>query len=305
MLIRTLLFFSSVLVPAALAEGPVVSEATVAQPARAMLYDDVSLSPLLTAGLGLGRIGDDLVGDLGAQTFGLRSTSGQWLLQWDGLLGARGGVLANTNPYTSFFGAGARGFAELGYRFTPSQPWSPYLGGRLAANFSVMAHPGTALADLNTLNDSDGFGGVAFDVGLRVAGGVSLLDAGRSALLVGFVQEALIAPGLVNPGKTFTEFGLGGRFDLPRSFTVSLEGLFGVRPAVRNAGLGSLDQTLRVQVGGGLRKTFGNGVWFGVAASWQRDFDHVTYAGGATYDSSPPGTTTVTLSFGVILWRPQ
>jgi hypothetical protein len=47
-------------------------------------------------------------------------------------------------------------------------------------------------------------------------------------------------------------------------------------------------------------------VWFGVAASWQRDFDHVVYSQtSSTYDTSPPGSTTVTLSFGVILWRPQ
>ncbi len=265
----------------------------------------VSVSPVLTAGLGLALIGDDLVGELGAQTLALKAfDDGRWLLQWDALVAFRGGVLANTYPYTSFLGGTARGNLELGTRFTPAARWSPYLGGRLAANLQVMGHPGVALADLDTLNNSDGFGGLTLDGALRVAGGVSLLDPTTSLLLTAFVQEALVAPGLVTAGLALTEFGLAGRFDLWKRFTLFLEALVGVSPALANDALQSVNQRLRLQVSGGLRKTFENGVWFGVAASYTRDSDHTVYTQASrAYDSVHPGTTSVTLSFGVALWR--
>lgn len=270
-------------------------------------YRDVTLSPTLTGALGLGLIGDDLVGELGARTLGLETLGGRrWLLQWDGLVAFRGGVLANTIPYTSFFGGSSHGFAELGFRFQPQSPRSAYLGGRLAANLQVMAHPGVAMSELSTLNNSDGFGGVTLDGAVRVAGGVSLLDGERSLLLVGFLQEALVAPGLVTKGAAFTELGLGARFDLAERFSVCLEALVGSTPPVANPALELSDQTIRLQAGGELRKTFASGVWLGLAASYTRDSDRLVYtvpSGSVAYGSANPGTIAVTLSFGVILWR--
>lgn len=270
-------------------------------------YRDVTLSPTLTGGLGLGLIGDHLVGELGARTLGLEVMYGRrWLLQWDGLVAFRGGVLANTIPYTSFLGGSSHGFAELGFRFQPQSPRSAYLGGRLAANLQVMAHPGVAMSELSTLNNSDGFGGVTLDGAGRVAGGVSLLDGERSLLLVGFLQEALVAPGLVTKGAAFTELGLGARFDLAERFSVCLEALVGSTPLVANPALELSNQTIRLQAGGELRKTFTSGVWLGLAASYTRDSHRLVYtvpSGAVTYGSANPGTIAITLSFGVILWR--
>ena len=289
------------------------AEALSEVPTNDAPYHDSSLSPVLTGGLGLGPIGDDLVGELGGRALGLATVGRRWLLQWDGLVAFRGGVLASTNPFASFFGGTGHGFAELGHRFQPEGSWSGYLGARLAANLQVMAHPGVALSLLSTLNNSDGFGGVTLDGAVRIAGGVSLIDGGvsriedtRSLLLVVFLQEALIAPGLVTAGAAFTELGLGARFDLVRSFTGSLEVLVGSTPALTNQALQLTDETIRVQVGGELRKTFGNGVWLGVAVSYTRDSDHLVYTapgGTRAYDSAHPGMLAATISLGVALGR--
>jgi len=281
------------------------AEVAPAPPTEELPYRDITLSPMVTAGLGLGLVGDDLVGELGARTVGLEALDGKhWLVQWDGLLAFRGGVLASTNPYASFLGGSGHGFAELGYRFQPESSRSGYLAGRLAANLQVMAHPGLPMSELNTLNNSDGFGGVTLDGAVRVAGGVSLLDGDRSLLLVGFLQEALVAPGLVTGGAAFTEVGLGTRFDLARSFTVVVEALVGSTPPVPNAALQATDSTIRLQVIGEVRKTFASGVWLGLAGSYTRDSDRLVYTVPAVaYDSARPGTIAVTLSFGVALWR--
>jgi hypothetical protein len=273
-------------------------DATVA----AAPYHDVAAGPVLNAGLGLGKIGDDLVGDLGAQCDGLVSR-GSWLIQWNALVGFRGGVLANTNPYTSFVGGTGHAYGEAGYRFSNARV-SPYVSGRLAANLTVMGHPGLAISAMNTLNNADGFGGVNFDGALRASGGVSLLSGDTSGLLTAFVQEAAFAAGVYTPGRTFTEVGVGGRYDLFRSFTVWLDVMVGFRPLQVDSGLQTTDAQTRVQLAGGLRKRFGNGVWFGVSASGAHDTDHVVYSQShTTYDTANPWTTTLTLSFGVELWR--
>jgi hypothetical protein len=265
-------------------------------------YHDVAAGPVLNGGLGLSNVGDDLVGDLGAQCDGLRSI-GSWLISWNALVAFRGGVLANTNPYTSFLGGTGRGYGEAGYRFS-NAPVAGYVSGRLAANLSVMGHPGLAISAMNTLNNADGFGGVNFEGAVRVSGGVSMLSSGSSGLVTGFVQEAGFAAGVYTPGRTFTEVGVGGRYDLFRSFTIWVDAMVGFRPLQVDSALQSTDAQTRVHLAGGLRKRFGNGVWFGFSASGIHDTDHVVYTQTrTTYETTNPWTTTVTLSFGVELWR--
>jgi hypothetical protein len=270
-------------------------------------FADVGLSPVLTAGLGLGLIGDDLVGELGAQTLCLQALDeASWLLQWDALAAFRTGVLANTYPYALFVGGAGRGFVELGHRFSPASAWSPYLGGRLAASLAVMGSPGHSLGALDTLNNNDGFGGVNVDGALRVAGGFSYLRGGTSFLVSAFAQEALVAPGLVTAGLALTEFGVSLRLDLQRSFTLSVEALAGFTPVIANPALQLTDQKIRLGVSGTLRKAFGEVFWMGLSGSYTRDSDHLVYPqAGASYDTVHPGTTTVTLTLGLTLWRPR
>jgi hypothetical protein len=270
-------------------------------------YADVSLGPVLTAGLGLGLTGDHLVGELGAQTLCLRALADdRWLLQWDATAAFRAGVLANTYPFAPFLGGSAHGFVELGHRFSAASAWSPYLGGRLAANLQVMSHVTRGIAELDTLNNNDGFGGVPFDGALRVAGGVSYLAGGTSLVLSAFAQEMLVAPGRVLAGLALTEFGVSARFDLQQSFVVSLDALAGFTPVIANDALHTTNQKVRLGVSGTLRKSFGDTFWMGLSASYSRDSDHLVFTqAGTAYDSAHPGTTSVTLAFGLALWRPR
>ncbi len=292
---------SSSVLTALLLWAPVTSFAQAVESAPSP-YHDVAAGPVLNGGLGLSNVGDDLVGDLGAQCDGLMS-KGSWLISWNALVAFRGGVLANTNPYTSFLGGTGRGFGEVGYRFSSAR-LSPYVSGRLAANLSVMGHPGLAISEMNTLNNADGFGGVNLDGALRVSGGLSFLTGDTSGVVTAFVQEAAIAAGVFTPGRTFTEVGVGGRSDLFRSFSIWLDVLVGFRPVQVDSALQRTDAQTRLQLAGGLRKRFGNGVWFGFSASGAHDTDHVVYSQTkTTYDTANPWNTTVTLSFGVELWR--
>ena len=161
----------------------------------------IAQGAVLSVNAGASQVGDHLVGGLGVQSNGLRSSNRRWLLQWDALAVARGGWLANQHPYRLFVGARGHGSGELGLRLSPvgavgrledlevsSSAWSPYFGGRLDASIAAMTHPGVAFSALDTINNSDGFGGLTSSGFIRAVGGLSLLDDSKSLLLVGFVQ---------------------------------------------------------------------------------------------------------------------
>jgi hypothetical protein len=264
---------------------------------------EASFSPVVKGGFGLGLIGYDLVAELGFESLGHEVLADRWLLQWDALLAFRTAVLANTWPLTGFYGAASHGFVELGTRFQPAQVWSPYLGARVGSIASAIAHPGTALIAVNTLNANDGFGGLAVEGTGRVAAGASRLEGGNALLLTAFVQEALFAAGAVLPGLALTEVGLNGRLDLHRHLTVTLEALVGFAPTRANTGLQLTDQKTRLQFSAGVRKTFSNGVWLAFAASYARDSDRTVYTRTNTvYESAHAGLTTSTMSLGIPLW---
>jgi hypothetical protein len=262
------------------------------------------LGPTLTAGLDAGAVGDALLGEVGLQAFSLRHDRAHWLLLWDALVAAKGGVLGNERPYTSMVGGRAAGAFEAGYRFREELGWSPYLSGRLAANLQVLGHPGLSLAELNTINDSDGVGGVTANGAVRVAGGFSLLERAHSVLLVAFVQEAFISPGTVRSGAAFTELGVGARIDLARSLTAGLEVFGGLAPVAHTQTLNLNSQTYHLEIGGFVRKTFGNGVWLSLALSWGRDSSRLEYLDtGTVYNSIQAASFAATLGVGIALWR--
>ena len=262
-------------------------------------YRDQSRSAVLTAGIGSGAIGDDLIGELGLQGLGLRSFSRKWLLEWDALIAARIGGLGNEHPYTLFLGLGGRGNAELGYRLRPANRWSGYFGARVAAELNAMDRPDLGSTQLATENSSDGFGGLTANGLLRIDGGISFLEATRSLRVVAFIQERLRAPGVVTPGAAFTEGGLGARVDLARNLTAWLEGTIGTTPAALNAALRIKDQTIDMKIGGEVRKWFASGLWIGLAVSYLVENNHLVYLDHRnTYDSVDPPNFAVTASVG-------
>jgi hypothetical protein len=52
-------------------------------------------------------------------------------------------------------------------------------------------------------------------------------------------------------------------------------------------------------VQGYLRKTFHNGIWFGLAASYGRDTHQLSYDAGQTFNSAQPPTFLAALQFGL------
>ena len=262
------------------------------------------LSPQFTGGVEARPAGDDLVGELGARLFGLRALDRTWVQAFDASLGFRGGVLANQHPYTEFFGGRGSADFELGYRFIPANDWSPFLSGRANATLMVMGHPGQAIDDLILVNSSDGFGGVTLDANARVSGGLSLLRAGQSLLLTGFVQEAFRAPRVVSPAIAFTEFGLSMRSDGTRSFVIQLEALGGFGFTQTNTALNFTEQSFHLEVSGWLRKMFAGGFWFGLGVSYGRDSHHQFYTQAkTTYDTADAPVFSAMLAIGFAPWR--
>ena len=226
---------------------------------------------------------------------------GRWLVQWDALLAARGGTLANTYPFLSLYGAHEVAWIEGGYRFRPPQRWSPYVGARIGSDARIMFHPGLPLSDFDNVNNADGVGGAGAGGVVRVDFGASFLNLDRSLLLVAFVQEALQARESNTPSYAFTQVGVAARFDIARRLLLSLEGAWGVTPARRDPPRGLTDRTTRAGVTATLRRTFPNGMWISAGTSLQRDTDHVVYSGGRTYDTGNAPVFGLTFLYGLPL----
>jgi hypothetical protein len=276
-----------------------VSAPALAEPG----FDSVARGGIFDTAIGSSMVGDTLMAQLGGQSAGLRQLHGTWLLQWDVLVAAKGGYLANQNPYLFLLGGHAAAWAEGGARFTPSRAWSPYGGLRLGNEAQIMGHPGAALSDLETSNAVDGVGGVSERAFFRLDAGVSFLDRSRSLLLVLFAQEALRAPTLHAAAQAFTELGFGARFDLSRSLFASLEGVWGVTPK-RTTPPGLTDRSTHLGVSATFRKIFRNGMWIGLSASLDRDSDHLRYTEtGAAFDTANAPTFAFALLYGFPLWK--
>ena len=279
------------------------SGAALAQPSVARRFDSVARGAVFDTAIGTSMVGDTLMAQLGGQSAGLHLTRGMWLLQWDVLVAAKAGYLANQNPYLFLVGVHALAWAEGGARFAPSRSWSPYGGLRLANEAQLMGHLGGPRSDFERTNAVDGVGGVSERASFRVAAGMSFLEGRDSLLLVLFAQEALRAPTVHTQGLAFTEVGLGARFDLSRSFMASLEGVWGVTPA-RTMVPARTDRTTHLGLSATLRKIFKNGMWLGASVSLDRDSDHAVDAEtGTVFDTANAPTFAFALLYGLPLWR--
>jgi hypothetical protein len=262
-----------------------------------MLSQGAELSP----SIGTSVVGDDLMLQLGAETLGVRSFRGRrWLLHWEALLAMKGGYLANEHPFLPLLGGYGRASGELGYRFRSARPWSGYVGVRAEGDLQAMASPGVPADALNTLNDSDGFGGITAHVGVRLDGGASFLDARRSLLLVAFVQEAIRTAEIHTGGAAFLEGGLAARLDIVAGWNAAIALAWGKTPAQADGSLALTDQATHEEVSAGVRRIFANRWWLGVALSASQDSDHLAYAAGRAFDT----TTAPTLSFAVVVGLP-
>lgn len=268
-------------------------------------FEVVARGATVQAAIGMSRAGYRLTGDVGGESAGIRSFGRRWLLSWDVLASGRLGVLANREPYLSLFGMRASAFVEPAFRFF-DQGWSPVVSARLGADASVLWNPVASLADLRTLNDMDGVGGVVARGLVRVGGGASYLGGGRSLMLQLFAQEELQAHGLNSDGKALSAVGASARFDWTWGLSAALEATAGTTLSIEDAALQRTSRTTRLGAAGSARKIFANGMWLGLFVSIARDSQHVTYEATQTsFVSSDPADFTLGAAFGVSLWRPR
>jgi hypothetical protein len=263
-------------------------------------FRNQSLGAVLVANIDTSDVGDALLGDLGAESIGIRSFgSRSWLVQWDALLAGRAGVLANEHPFMPLAGAHERGDVEVGSRFLPLEHWSPYVGLGLNTDLTVLTEPGVPIGNLWKYNNSDGVGGLTVNGGARVAVGASLLTPHHSLLLEAFFQEALRAPEINAPGAAFAEGGVAARWDISGRLTLRVQGLAGRTPAVLHAGLDYTVQTVHAEVDADFRKIFGNGMWLGAQVQVWQELSSTTYLSGRTYPAADTPTFIFSLVYGI------
>lgn len=274
---------------------------TQADPAR---FELVARGATAGVAVGMSRAGYTLMGDLGGESNGIRSfDERRWLLQWDVLLAARGGELANEDPYLSMFGARALAWIEPVRRLL-ARAWSPAVSARLGADAQILWHPGVSLGELHDLNDMSGVGGVNARGLVRTGGGASYLDATRSLLIQAFVQERLQSHTINQDGLAFTQIGFSARVDWTWGVQASIEAAWGVTPSAHHPALGLTDRTTRLGFDATARKIFSNGMWIGLFLSMDRDTNHLVYAGtNTTFDTANPVNFAGGASFGVSLWK--
>ncbi len=289
--------------------------AAIASPAARAGEDDLSPIPrfdervrglIVDGGIGTSMVGDTLMLELGGQWSAVRSYGRRrWLVQWDGLLAARGGYLANEHPYLFLIGGHELAWAELGRRFVATQNWSPYAGVRLGNEIFLMKHPGLGWSDVDTINSVDRVGGSVAAGLIRMDAGASFLDGPRSLLLVAFVQEELHAAETNTPAQAFLGGGVGARFDLAsHHLSASAEASWGVTPERRDSLRGFTDRTTRVAASLSARKTFGRGMWVSLSTFIARDSDHMVYSATSTvYDTANAPQFGLSLLYGIPLER--
>jgi hypothetical protein len=264
----------------------------------------VSLGAVIGGGYGSSFAGQSLLFDVGVEIVGMRAFHHRaWLAQWDGVIAARGGILGNTIPYTGLAGLDTVAWGEIGHRWTPHRWISPYTGALIGGELSILTRPGTAVSDLDELNNLDGVGGLSVRGRFRLDVGMSLLDARRSFLLVGLFQEALVAPGIYTGGISFTEGGMAARFDLWHRLTASLEVLAGRSPGTAQPSLGTTVQTTHVEASALFRYLFRRVAWLALNGTLARDFDRRVYMGGGVYSTEAAIAFAVNIAVGVSLDR--
>lgn len=268
-------------------------------------FDNSVRGAIVDGGIGTSMVGDSLMFELGGQWTGIHSLrGGRWLLQWDALVAARGGYLANQHPYLFLIGGHELAWAELGRRFNHHNGWSAYAGARLGNELVLMKHPGLAWADFDTINSVDRVGGGVASGLIRLDAGTSFLDERRSLLVVAFIQEELHAAETNTPAQAFLGLGAGARLDIAQSLSASAEVSWGAAPEQRDSLREFTDSTTRIAASLGVRKTFHNGMWAAFSTFIARNSDHmVYYVTGNVYDTVSAPQFGASLLYGLPVER--
>jgi len=250
-------------------------------------------------GFGSSSAGDTLMGEVGGDWLGLRALRDRhFVMQWDVYLALRGGYLGNEHPYLFLIGPHALSWLDAGWRFSSQKGFSGFVDARVGGDVSILGNPDVPRFD--EINSVDGVGSVAVRGYARIGGGNAYLDDKRVVLLTVGVDETLQPQQINTPSYAFTGGYASLRFDVPRSFSGTLEGGFGAT-FVRTDTLRNLtDSTTRAWISGSLRKIFKNGMWLGGALTYESLMDHVVYQARQTaFDTSNAPSFAISLFVGV------
>jgi hypothetical protein len=279
----------------------VVLALALATPVPAHAFDDIVRGVVVSGSFETASAGDAILGELGGAWGGLRAfPDRRWIMQWEVLATLKAGVLGSEHPYLFLIGPHGSSWIEADRRFGLAKT-TFYLGARLLGDAENLGNPD--VKSFATINSVDGVGGIVARGTARIAAGASYLDTKHSLLAGLFVQEELDAPEINTPAYAFSELGLSARFDVARSFMASVDGLCGITPAQGDAVRNATESTMRCSIAAAFRKIFANGVWIGATLMYERDTEHLVYAGGGAYDTASAPTFAAALAFGVPLWK--
>jgi hypothetical protein len=245
--------------------------------------------------VGTGIYGDELTGNIGIQSLGLRDFDRRWLVSWDGDAELVVGGLAYEHPYYWVYGAQGAAQGEGGLRLMPNHAVSPYVSVALQASLSGVAAAGISATDLNNL---DGFGGVIGVLGARLGLGASFLGPRQSLILE--VQPTAEVDSAQSNLPLLSYFGgaLHARYDRRDSFVAIGEAGYAVTPAQNQVALGLTQTSGRWTLSGSALKKFGRHYFGGLGVTVSRTATQDSYATGQSYTSDTPVDARFSLLFG-------
>ncbi len=245
--------------------------------------------------VGTGIYGDELTGNLGIQSLGLRDFGRRWLVSWSGDAELILGGVAYENPYYWVYGIQGTAQGEGGLRLLPGRVISPYLSVALDGSLSGVAVAGIASQDLNNL---DGFGGVIGTGDVRLGLGASFLGM-RQSLIVELQPLAEVDSAQSNlPLLDYFGGALHVRYDRRDSLVAIGELNYAVTPAQTDAALGTSSVSGRWTASVSVVKKFGRHYFAGIGASVSRTATQLSYATGQSYNTDTPVDTRLWLLFG-------
>ena len=258
------------------------------------IMNDIEFRPEV----GTGIYGDDLVGNFGVQSLGLRDFDRRWLLTWNGEAALVFGGVAYEPTYDVAFGAQGAVHGEGGFRLLPARTISPYVSVGVDGSLSAVTEPGTPFDQTQYLNNLDGFGGVIGMGDVRAGLGASFLGT-RQSLIIEVQPLAEVDSAEANlPLLSYFGGALHVRYDRRDSLVAIGELSYAVTPALADAALGTSSVSGRWTASVSAVKKFRRHYFVGIGASVSRTATELSYSTGQSYATDTPVETRIWILFG-------
>jgi hypothetical protein len=248
--------------------------------------------------IGTGIYGDELTGNLGIQSLGLRDFDRRWLVSWNGDAELVLGGVAYEHPFFVAYGAQGAGQGEGGLRILPGAWVSPYVSVGVDSSLSAVTEPGVAFDRTQYVNDLDGFGGVIGTADLRLGLGASFLSPRQSLILEAQPLAEVDSAESNLPLLSYFGGALHARYDRRNSLVLIGEASYAVTPAQNDAALETSSVSGRWRLSASAVKKLGRHYFAGVGLSVSRTATQLSYSGGQSYTIDTPVVSRIWLQFG-------